>query len=123
MTVSVLWLFLMVLWVGLQCVIVVFPDDTHLLYGAHAQNNEIPAYVPINVHVQSRFCQCMVNSEGVITALRYILPSNNSIFVACKNLFRDHPFLSRLFEFYLKINHSLNITNQLGLLYLTLMKL
>ena len=31
MTVSVLWLFLMVPWVGLQCVIVVFPDHTHLL--------------------------------------------------------------------------------------------
>ena len=32
-TVNVLWLFLMVLWVGLQCVIVVFPDHTHLLFG------------------------------------------------------------------------------------------
>ena len=32
MTVSVLWLFLMVPWVGLQCVIVVFPDHTHLLF-------------------------------------------------------------------------------------------
>ena len=31
MTVSVLWLFFMVLWVGLHCVIVVFPDHTHLL--------------------------------------------------------------------------------------------
>ena len=30
-TVNVLWLFLMVLWVGLQFVIVVFPDHTHLL--------------------------------------------------------------------------------------------
>ena len=29
-TVSVLWLFLMVLWVGLQCVIVVFPHHAHL---------------------------------------------------------------------------------------------
>ena len=28
----VLWLFLTVPWVGLQCVIVVFPDHTHLLY-------------------------------------------------------------------------------------------
>ena len=28
--VNVLWLFLTVLWVGLQCVIVVFPDHTHL---------------------------------------------------------------------------------------------
>ena len=31
-TVNVLWLFLTVLWVGLQFVIVVFPDHTHLLY-------------------------------------------------------------------------------------------
>ena len=34
MTVSALWLFVMVPWVGLQCVIVVFPDHdhTHLLF-------------------------------------------------------------------------------------------
>ena len=32
MTVSVLWLFLMGLWVGLQCVIVIFPDQTHLIF-------------------------------------------------------------------------------------------
>ena len=31
-TVNVLWLFLMVPWVGLQFVIVVFPDHTHLLF-------------------------------------------------------------------------------------------
>ena len=31
-TTNVLWLFLMVPWVGLQCVIVVFPDHTHLLF-------------------------------------------------------------------------------------------
>ena len=30
-TINVLWLFLAVPWVGLQCVIVVFPDHTHLL--------------------------------------------------------------------------------------------
>ena len=30
--VVVLWLFLAVPWVGLQCGIVVFPDHTHLLY-------------------------------------------------------------------------------------------
>ena len=29
-TINVLWLFLTVLWVGLQYVIVVFPDHTHL---------------------------------------------------------------------------------------------
>ena len=31
-TINVLWLFLTVLWVGLQCVIVVFPDHTHLSF-------------------------------------------------------------------------------------------
>ena len=32
-TLSVPWLFLIVPFVGLQCVIVVFPDHTHLLFG------------------------------------------------------------------------------------------
>ena len=31
-TVDVLWLFFVVPWVGLQCVIVVFPDYTHLIF-------------------------------------------------------------------------------------------
>ena len=31
-TINVLWLFLMVPWVGPQCVIVVFTDHTHLLF-------------------------------------------------------------------------------------------
>ena len=31
-TLNVLWLLLKVSWVGLQCVIVVFPDHTHLLF-------------------------------------------------------------------------------------------
>ena len=31
-TINVLWLFLTEPWVGLQCVIVVFPDHTHLLF-------------------------------------------------------------------------------------------
>ena len=30
--INVVWLFLTVAWVGLQYVIVVFPDHTHLLY-------------------------------------------------------------------------------------------
>ena len=32
-TANVMWLFFKVPWVGLQCVIVVFPDHTHLLFG------------------------------------------------------------------------------------------
>ena len=31
-TVNVLWLFLTLLWVGLLCVIVVFPDHTNILF-------------------------------------------------------------------------------------------
>ena len=33
-TINVLWLFLTVPWVGLQCVIVVFPGHTVLLFGS-----------------------------------------------------------------------------------------
>ena len=36
-TINVLWLFLVVPWVGMQYVIVVFPDHTHLLYD-HRKN-------------------------------------------------------------------------------------
>ena len=32
-TITVLWLFLTMPWVDLQCVIVVFPDHTHLPFG------------------------------------------------------------------------------------------
>ena len=31
-TINILWLFLTVLWAGLQYVIVVFPDHTHLIF-------------------------------------------------------------------------------------------
>ena len=38
--INVIWLFLTVLWVGLQCVIVVIPDHTHLLfYAYYSQDN------------------------------------------------------------------------------------
>ena len=37
-TINVMWLFLTVLWVGLQYVIVVFPDHTHLLFGSFYSN-------------------------------------------------------------------------------------
>ena len=41
-TVNVLWLFLTVSWVGMQCVIVVFPDHTHLLFERrHEINNNV----------------------------------------------------------------------------------
>ena len=34
--INVLWLFLTVPWVGLQYVIVIFPDHTHLLFGSRS---------------------------------------------------------------------------------------
>ena len=37
-TVNVWWLFLTVPWVGLQCVNVVFPDHTHLLFLLQKRN-------------------------------------------------------------------------------------
>ena len=39
-TVYVLWLFLMVLWVGLHCVIVVFPDYTHFFLSGYNYMND-----------------------------------------------------------------------------------
>ena len=38
--INVLWLFLAVSWAGLQCVIVVFPDHTHLLFKAWGVKDE-----------------------------------------------------------------------------------
>ena len=46
-TVYVLWLFLTVPRVGLQCVIVVFPDHTHLLYVCF--NDKIQSGVHLNL--------------------------------------------------------------------------
>ena len=40
-TVNVLWLFLTVPWVGLQFVIVVFSDHTHLLFASNAEVESI----------------------------------------------------------------------------------
>ena len=46
-TINVLWLFLRVLWVGLQCVIVVFPDHTHLLLCYISSVFSVFAKVPV----------------------------------------------------------------------------
>ena len=41
-TVNVLWLFLTVQWVGLQCVIVVFPVHNHFFYYTYCRVNPSP---------------------------------------------------------------------------------
>ena len=40
-TINVMWLCLTALWVGLQCVIVVFPDHTHLLLNTDSIDFEV----------------------------------------------------------------------------------
>ena len=37
-TINILWLFLLLPWVGLQCVIVVFPDHTHFFHAMLDKN-------------------------------------------------------------------------------------
>ena len=50
MTANVLWLFLMVSLVGLQCVIVVIPDHTHLLF-CNLQNIKL-VKIAVHFHLQ-----------------------------------------------------------------------
>ena len=47
MTVSVLWHFLTVPWVGLQCVFVVFPDQTHF-YWAKTILSAVHVYIALS---------------------------------------------------------------------------
>ena len=44
-TISVLWLFLTVPWVGLQCVIVVFPEHTHLLFAFACYERDVVSFL------------------------------------------------------------------------------
>ena len=54
MTASVLWHFLSVPWVGLQCVFVVFPDQTHLLLGLKAILSAVHVALPdVNLLIRS----------------------------------------------------------------------
>ena len=50
-TVNVLWLFLKVSWVGLQCVVVVFHDHTHLLFA----NSKIEIWASSRENLSSGF--------------------------------------------------------------------
>ena len=66
-TVSVLWLFLKVPWVGLQCVIVVFPDHTHLLLSVAAENKANSFIFLLQYHYTLHFLQFELNSICIIT--------------------------------------------------------
>ena len=55
-TVYVLWLFLTVPWVGLQCVIGVFPDHTHLLFFIQLQTFKNTHSYSLYIHVFTPDC-------------------------------------------------------------------
>ena len=59
---SVLWLFLTVPWVGLQPVIVVFPDHAHLLFGGEIMPCALPLKSKIRLHLLSweNYAMCIV---------------------------------------------------------------
>ena len=48
---NILWLFVTVLWVGLQCVIVVFSDHNHLFFHYIFQSQRLPQPVSIAIFV------------------------------------------------------------------------
>ena len=50
-TINVLWLFLMVPWAGLHCVIVVFSEYTRLLFGLCSMNVAFPANILLFIFV------------------------------------------------------------------------
>ena len=56
--ISLLWLFVMVPSVGLQCVIVVCPDHTHLLSYDVNQTNGIHVHVP-SLEALSHYSTCI----------------------------------------------------------------
>ena len=49
LTVSVLWLFLTVPWVGMQCVIVAFPDHTHILFKPNSSRDKCYTFLLVTV--------------------------------------------------------------------------
>ena len=51
-TVNALWLCLTVPWIGLQYVIVVFPDHTHLFLHSHQRLRSEWASVHVNIHTE-----------------------------------------------------------------------
>ena len=55
-TINVLWLFLTVPWIGLQCAIVVFPDHTHLLLNIEFECNCIPMLCIISIYINLAIC-------------------------------------------------------------------
>ena len=64
--IGVLWLFLAVPWVGLQYVIVLFPDHTHLLFAQYYKDLAVPKYKGYdNVFMKLCNLRCDQNRIGL----------------------------------------------------------
>ena len=64
-TVNLLWILLTVPWVGLQCVIVFFPDHTHLLF-CHFQKSIEDLIFPYNLEL---LCHHWVFLSSLLSSL------------------------------------------------------
>ena len=81
-TVSVLWLFLTVPWVGMQCVIVVFPDHTHLLFLQSSRSwllNSI-CRAALFVFLCFTVLWCRFGTMGLSVIFDYALPGHTHSF-------------------------------------------
>ena len=73
-TINVLWLFLMVPWVGLQCVIVVFPDYTHLLfYGSCVLDSINVAMYAFQITLRFLYYRKVTNKHDIIEMKRKLI--------------------------------------------------
>ena len=69
-TINVLWLFLTVLWVGLQYVIVVFPYHTHLLFETYIHCSSLRFLLTVLLY---KGTHCPGSSEPSHMDLHYLL--------------------------------------------------
>ena len=81
MTISALWPFFTVPWVGLQCEIVVFPNHTHLLLGSVGFNVVSPNEVCLISSIVWTINTVWLRDN--IFILKYIFASRGKIFGNC----------------------------------------
>ena len=85
MTVSVLWLFLTVPWIGLQCLIVIFPDHTHL-------PSHCPIFSPITYNHNQLFVSSYASCQQPYLHLLVNVIVNQVMVKTSILCFRSHPF-------------------------------
>ena len=78
MTVSALWLLLIVTWVGVPCMIVVFPDQTHLLGFVHWLSLKIMYFDTVTRTEQHTYLPLLGNTRCYYT--KTVFQLENSTF-------------------------------------------